>query len=110
MMQKTDDDVFVACCDDTEQKYHHGCYSHPHIWGMPEEFNSCPVCGKTDGMSVTPQERFKEANYPHGYIIKIECIRCMLELNEYSFEPRDYWDLRADLRQKWNRLGNRRTS
>lgn len=105
MMQKTDDDVFVACCDETEQKYHHGCYSHPDIWGMPEEFNSCPICGKTDGMHVTAQKRFEEANHQHGYMIKIGCIRCMLEVNEYSFEPRDYWDMRADLRQKWNRLG-----
>lgn len=95
---------------DTEQKYYHGCYSQPHIWGMPEEFNSCPICRKTDHMRVTAQKRFDEACHECGYIIKIECSRCMLAVNQYSFKPRDYWDMRADLRQKWNRMGNRRTS
>lgn len=94
---------------DTEQKYYFMCSDYPEIYGEPEEFNSCPICRKTDHVWITAQKRFEEANHQHGYMIKIECSRCMLAVNEYSFEPRDYWDMRADLRQKWNRLRSRRT-
>lgn len=91
----------------TEQKYYFMCEDYPEIYGKPEGFNPCPICGKTEAMWITAQKRFEEANHQHGYSITIECLRCLLEVSEYSYEPRAYWDMRADLRQKWNRLGGR---
>ena len=93
-----------------KRTYYRGCYTHPRYFAKPEEFDPCPICKKTDGMWVLAQKEFEADKHEHGYSVTAQCYSCDLRLNEYSLNPRDYQELRDDLRQKWNRMGNRRTS
>ncbi len=75
-----------------------------------EEFNPCPLCGKTNGLRVSSKEsyavRFLENG---GACISVRCWKCGLELSVYdhhfAMEDRtNYEKLLSVLRERWNRL------
>ena len=68
------------------------------------KFKPCPICGRDGSLVLLSKDSFEELQNNNGYAaVNLECVRCNIEMWEFTFDERNY-DLRVDyLADKWNK-------
>lgn len=68
-------------------------------------YNPCPLCGKSDRISVTSKEDYYELLALNGLAcISMRCRNCHIEMFEHTSSIRVYEKKVEKLYSKWNRL------
>lgn len=63
----------------------------------------CPLCGKTDRLTITPKDTFDRLIAESGSAcISLDCNRCNWSLTEHDYRGDDYGVKAGILVTKWN--------
>lgn len=69
------------------------------------EFKPCPICGKTDRLTLTQKNDYYSLMHKYGKtLVTVRCWRCDLEMHVYSHlsVSNNYEILVGKLKEKWN--------
>ena len=66
--------------------------------------NPCPICGKVDRLMITERIDFDQMRSYGGFLMRMECDRCGLELWSHNCDEKEYGPHRRWLIRQWNRM------
>lgn len=76
-----------------------------------KEFGVCPICGKSDDLSLSPRSWFYEILHQDrkGSCVCIRCKNCCLDLYQYTYKWSEcntwnYDIVVGELKKKWAKL------